>query len=269
MFSITPYNVHVGFAHVGDLSTSLNELKDKKRRLHAQVRDIFNKVMIRARHKWGPNGLSGSIGVPGEVPIEKAEEFRDDKKFWQPFFDLYSETPFNEARAYISPDDNGRNTFGRWPSYIKLNFYTETPEDLGFWDSVDDAGKPNGTSWRSDVAKELADFKVEFDKWSAKLDSIAAGKEKEDPFSSSPVKTIATEEERKKALSDMGLEGIAGLLPSAEGIGRFMDKIILFAGIGLTIYVAIQVFPMIKTFMAKPTPVPLPPDPSPAAQLPA
>lgn len=266
MFSIKPYENAI--ARVGaSYFSSKTELRDAKIRIHAKARDIFQKIQNRIVKKWGPNGLSASIGAPGEVPIEKAQEFRDDKKFWQPFFDLYQEHPYAPARAYIAPGTDGIDTSGRWDSFVRNNFYTETVDDLPFMTLDSSAGLPsklgiaiNDTWMAAQLGEALSKFKVELDDWATKYNNISAGLEKEDPYKAVVVDTVPSAEKISQAEKDLGLGGLSTTVPGiADSIGNMLDKVILIAGIGLGIYITIQVLPLIVSAVkAKSIPVPTP-----------
>lgn len=243
------------------------EIRDKKLALHADLVDLYNKVMALLAKKWGP-GVFGDIPATPELRAEQAE----DKKAWQPFFDFYSRNPSASGGGYISPIDKGFRSSGQWWQFIRENFFPESlpsetndPEireftrDLKAWPprwgmDDEDRGLPHlkdvkgfvpvlgvGAVYhqlqRSDLIKAIASRGVQIDEFKKQYQSAIAGKP---PSSTDLAPTSTPSDEKVKAkLKELGQASPD--LPKPGDVFEGIKDIVL---LGVIVMGAFYLFPL-------------------------
>lgn len=191
--------------------TSQAEVEDYNRGVRQEIKDLQKAVSINAVKKWGPNGYAASIGVAGEVPNEKAAEFRAERAIWG----------FDAGKGpgpYLTFLDD-------WNKFQGRNFEAD---GTILW-----IGSPG--AWGADysLAGQLYDavaaYRVKNNEWKSRFMKETG---LPDPTPVSPIPDISKiDEEVKKSSGDTGLIP-AGLGNSLSGIVWTVGGLaILFVGL--------------------------------------
>lgn len=239
---------------------STDEVKQQKRAVQVDARDLYARIEKHNQSKWGPDGFSGSTPAFDTPEQAKAWYAKRDasKAFWKPFFDLYMEGKCIDpaigetskkvyCNAIIGPADHGINVFGEWPDFVRENFFPEEPDGTELI-TPSDPGGGAGIIGTADIARRIAVFKVRFDQWKDRLAGVIAGTIPEDPSKVPAISAIPPKALVDKALKesdlDTGAGKVVGKVIGGDGKGLFDDLggLVTIVGFGVVAYVGLQVF---------------------------